>query len=81
MQRLRIVIDNGIEYAEKYSKRLIGTKQEVLIESDARRNPGMLRGTAPSGRTVIIPKNEKRNIGMIISAKINRASAWVLWGS
>jgi len=78
-ERLRKVIDLGIELAGKFSQNLVGAVQRTLVEGRAERNPGMLRTTAPSGRTVLIPDGSAE-IGEIIPVAIEKAKTWVLLG-
>ena len=79
IERLNRVISTGLEIAEEYSQNLIGTVQNVLVEGKSRKNPGKLRATAPSGRTVLIDENSA-NIGDIVTVKITDAKIWILWG-
>ena len=76
--RLNEIIRKGIHYAKTYSHNLIGTVQKVLLEGDAPKNPGFLRGIAPSGRIVLFPKNEFAD--KIVPVKIEKAGTWILWG-
>ena len=80
LDRLKKVIELGIKLAEKYSRKFIGTKQSVLVLGRDKKRPDMLRGTAPSGRTVVFPKTDEINPGDIVTIKISDASAWVLFG-
>ena len=77
--RLRKVIDEGLSLAQEYSRNLIGTVQNVLVQGKSLKNPGKLRATAPSGRTVLIDENSAQ-IGEIIPVKITDAKTWILFG-
>ncbi len=81
IRRLNEVIALGIELAKDFSRRLLGTLQDVLVEGVAPKNPGMLRGTAPSGRTVLLSAACGAKRGEIIPVEITEAGTWVLWGS
>ncbi len=79
IQRLNQVIRLGIQLANNFSENLVGTIQDVLVERVSYKNPGKLRCTAPSGRTVLIDENSAE-IGQIVPVKITAAKTWVLWG-
>jgi len=80
IERLQQIIDLGIKLAETYSQKLVGTVQQVLVSGTDKKNPSLFKGTAPSGRNVLIVTHKNLKNGEIIPVYIERATAWVLRG-
>ena len=58
---------------------LIGTKQEVLLESPAKRGEGVFVGRTRGYRKVIVPAND-RLMGELVTVKITEATTSTLTG-
>ncbi|GHC11747.1 tRNA (N6-isopentenyl adenosine(37)-C2)-methylthiotransferase MiaB [Cerasicoccus arenae] len=79
MQRNQLLLDQLEEYSLAHNKTLLGTVQEVLIESPARKGEGMFVGRNRGYRKIVLPASE-RLVGELVQVKITEASSTTLIG-
>jgi tRNA-2-methylthio-N6-dimethylallyladenosine synthase len=79
LRRLDLVIKLGQKMAEKFSKSLVGTIQDVLVEGVSFKNEEKMRGRSGSGRIVEF-EGSLDLIGSIVDVKIDSCTTWTLTG-
>lgn len=61
------------ELAARARRRLVGTRQRVLVEGAARRDPGQLSGRTGNNHTVNFTSQDKALIGRLVDIEISEA--------
>ena len=59
--------------ATRARRRLVGTRQRVLVEGDARRSPGQLRGRSEGNHTVNFDAAARARLGQLVDVRITEA--------
>ncbi len=81
IKRLNKLIEIANSVVRRRSQRFIGNTEDVLVEGEAKKNPGCFTGRNEGGKVVIFPKKEDIKPGDIVPVKIKKASVWVLFGT
>jgi tRNA-2-methylthio-N6-dimethylallyladenosine synthase len=79
-ERLSALQDLQKHVQQRLNAALIGSVQEVLIESHSRKGEGQLSGRTSCNRVVNMPGSKER-IGLFVEARIEDASANCLFGT
>lgn len=79
ISRLKQIIDMGQEYAARYSRSLVGSTRQVLVEGLSAKNRNFLYGYDRGGRRVLFP-GEKTLCGELVNVIIRDAERWYLTG-
>src|SRR5690606_9454672 len=78
-ERLQRLIQVQNEISARKNAALVGTVQEVLVEGQNEKEPGMLNGRTRGNKLVTFPGSPDL-IGRIIPVRITRARTWTLVG-
>ena len=66
------------------NERLVGSRQEVLIEGASKRDKNMMTGRTFGAKVIHVPLPKGKDIedfaGKIVSARVTKASNWFLLG-
>lgn len=79
-ERLQEIINLQQQISFELNQKMIGTKEEVLVEGFSKKSDRFLSGRTNSNKVVIIPKDEKIKAGDYVKVKINRATSATLFG-
>lgn len=79
LRRLREVIKLGQRKAEQFSRSLVGSVQDVLVERLSKKRDGYVMGSAPNGRIVEF-LGDSSLIGKIVSVRVEHNTVWTLIG-
>jgi tRNA-2-methylthio-N6-dimethylallyladenosine synthase len=72
-QRLAILQDRIIQQAQQISRRMVGSRQVILVEGVSRKDPGELRGRTENNRVVNFPSTDDLLVGQFVAVTITEA--------
>ncbi len=72
-QRLAILQERIIQQAQQISRRMVGTRQIILVEGVSRKDPGQLRGRTENNRVVNFASTDDLLIGQFVELVITEA--------
>lgn len=79
-RRLQALMDKQNQISYELNQELIGKEIDVLVEGESKKDPDYFSARSDGNKLVIIPAKTKKLIGNIITAKINEAGSWTLYG-
>ena len=79
-RRLQALMDKQNQISYEVNQELIGKEIDVLVEGESKKDPDYFSARSDGNKLVIIPAKTKKLIGNIITAKINEAGSWTLYG-
>ena len=72
-QRLKILQDRILQHAFEISRRMVGTKQSLLVTGVSKKDPGQLQGRTENNRVVNFSTDNHALIGQFVKAEITEA--------
>lgn len=72
-QRLKILQDRILQHAFEISRRMVGTKQSLLVTGVSKKDPGQLQGRTENNRVVNFSTDNHELIGQFVKAEITEA--------
>ncbi len=81
-KRERIVILNNrqAEIAQEINRKLLGSKQELLVEGKSKTNAANYTGRTRTNKLVHFPTEDKLSEGTMVTVEITETGAWTLRG-
>lgn len=78
-KRLEEIIELQRKISIEINSKLVGSEQELLIETVSKKSPDYIMGRTDCNKSTIIPKNS-HNIGDLVKVKITKANSATLFG-
>lgn len=72
-QRLKILQDRIVQNAFEISRRMVGTRQTLLVTGISKKDPGQLQGRTENNRVVNFSTDNHELIGQFVEAEITEA--------
>jgi len=72
-QRLKILQDRIVQQAFEISRRMVGTKQSLLVTGVSKKDPGQLQGRTENNRVVNFSTDNHQLIGQFVETEITEA--------
>lgn len=79
-KRLQEIINLQQQISFELNQELIGKEEVVLVEGFSKKSDKFLSGRTDTNKVVIIPVDDRINVGQYVRVKINRATSATLFG-
>lgn len=79
-KRLQEIINLQQKISFELNQELIGKEEVVLVEGFSKKSDKFLSGRTDTNKVVIIPVDDRINVGQYVRVKINRATSATLFG-